>query len=75
MRWLMILALLFALLSSSRAEFPARIPTEKPDYPVSAAVARLYDQWNPHEDRGNELYCVVEIHALRAWSEFNGYAS
>ena len=36
--------------------FPALIPEEKPDYPVSAAVARLYDQWNPHEDRGNELY-------------------
>jgi len=36
--------------------FPALIPEEKPEYPVSAAVARLYDQWNPHEDRGNELY-------------------
>jgi len=36
--------------------FPALIPMKKPDYPVSAAVARLYDQWNPHEDRANELY-------------------
>ena len=37
--------------------FPAIIPMEKPtDRPLSAATERLYDQWNPHEDRGNELY-------------------
>ena len=36
--------------------FPALIPMEKPEYPVSVSVARLYDQWNPHEDRRNELY-------------------
>ncbi len=37
--------------------FPARVPVEKPtDRPLSAAGERLYDQWNPLEDRGNELY-------------------
>jgi hypothetical protein len=37
--------------------FPAIIPLEKPqDRQLSAAMARMYDVWNPHEDRGNELY-------------------
>lgn len=37
--------------------FPANLPAEKPaSQPLSAAIERLYDVWNPHEDRGNELY-------------------
>ena len=40
-------------------------PPEKPDYPVSVAVARLYDQWNPHEDRGNELYSNFKYSPLK----------
>ena len=37
--------------------FPAILSLTKPtDRPLSAAMQRLYDQWNPHEDRGNELY-------------------
>ncbi len=37
--------------------FPAIMPMEKPtDRPLSAAMARMYDVWNPHEDRGNELF-------------------
>lgn len=36
--------------------FPAKIPMTKPDRPLSAAMHRMYDQWNPHEDHGNELY-------------------
>ena len=42
--------------SAESEAYPAVIPLEKPDYPVSKSVARLYDQWNPYEDRGNELY-------------------
>ncbi|MGB2129105.1 MAG: glycoside hydrolase family 117 protein [Flavicella sp.] len=38
------------------AAFPAVVPLEKPNIPLSAAMHRMYDQWNPHEDRGNELY-------------------
>jgi hypothetical protein len=37
--------------------FPAIIPLEKPtDRPLSAAMARMYDVWNPHEDRANPFY-------------------
>jgi len=37
--------------------FPARIPLEKPtDRQLSAAMHRMYDVWNPHEDRGNEFF-------------------
>jgi hypothetical protein len=37
--------------------FPLEIPLEKPnDRPLSAATARLYDVWNPQEDRGNEFF-------------------
>jgi hypothetical protein len=61
----MLLALLLELPSFSRAEFPALVPQEKPDYPVSAAVARLYDQWNPYEDRGNELYSNFKYSPLK----------
>ncbi|RZO87620.1 MAG: glycoside hydrolase, partial [Kiritimatiellaceae bacterium] len=36
--------------------FPALIPEEKPAVRVSPAVERLYDEWNPYEDRANDLY-------------------
>jgi hypothetical protein len=37
--------------------FPAVIPLEKPtDRPLSAAMARMYDVWNPHEDRANPFF-------------------
>jgi hypothetical protein len=37
--------------------FPAVIPPEKPtDRPLSAAMARMYDVWNPHEDRANPFF-------------------
>ncbi|RME43195.1 MAG: glycoside hydrolase [Chloroflexi bacterium] len=37
--------------------FPGLIPPEKPrDRPLSAAMERLYDFWNPYEDRSNGLY-------------------
>ena len=42
------------------SEFPSKIPLEKPTFEISPAVERLYDNWNPHEDRENELFsCVV----------------
>lgn len=50
-----LISLLWPFLSHAGV-FPAKIPSEKPDYPVSAAVERLYDVWNPYEDRGSELY-------------------
>ena len=42
---------------SQQNPFPARLPNEKPqDRSLSAAISRLYDTWNPHEDRGNPFY-------------------
>ena len=36
--------------------FPGVVPSEKPNQELSAAMHRMYDRWNPHEDRDNELY-------------------
>ena len=37
--------------------FPGVIPQEKPkERQLSAAMVRMYDVWNPYEDRENELY-------------------
>jgi hypothetical protein len=47
--------------------FPAVIPLEKPDRPLSAAMERMYDNWNPHEDRGNELYSNFRFSRLNGF--------
>ena len=66
MKWMMCyFAVLSALPFAGAAEFPALIPETKPETPVSAAVARLYDQWNPHEDRANELYSNFKYTPLK----------
>jgi hypothetical protein len=37
--------------------FPSLLPAEKPqDRKLSAAMHRMYDQWNPYEDRNNPFY-------------------
>jgi len=42
---------------------------EKPtDRPLSAAMRRLYDEWHPHEDRGNELYSNFKYSRLEGFS-------
>ena len=47
-------------MSNSRQDdkaFPAVIPLEKPkDRRLSIAMERMYDVWNPHEDRGNVFF-------------------
>ena len=49
--------------------FPAVLPKEKPtDRPLSAAMQRLYDVWNPHEDRDNELYSNFKYSRLEGFS-------
>ncbi|GAB6165926.1 hypothetical protein JCM19992_19260 [Thermostilla marina] len=49
--------------------FPARIPPTKPENrPLSAAMQRLYDQWNPYGDRGNELYSNFKYSPLEGFS-------
>jgi hypothetical protein len=46
------------MMSQPRAKaFPSMIPMEKPsDRQLSAAMHRMYDVWNPHEDRGNPFF-------------------
>lgn len=49
--------------------FPAKIPMEKPtDIKLSSAMERLYDEWNPHEDRGNELYSNFKYSRLEGFT-------
>jgi len=48
--------------------FPALIPAKKPDGPLSAATGRLYDRWNPHEDRANELFSNFKYSPLEGLS-------
>ncbi|MHC4749562.1 MAG: glycoside hydrolase family 117 protein [Planctomycetota bacterium] len=55
-------------LRASKA-FPAKLPLEKPtDRKLSAAMERLYDVWNPHEDRGNEFFSNFKYSRLEGFS-------
>jgi hypothetical protein len=52
--------------------FPAKSPVIKPtDRPLSTAMQRLYDQWNPQEDRANELYSNFKYSRLEGFSYEN----
>ena len=59
-----ILVLIVLLLGSNAYSFPALIPSVKPNDKISPAIERLYDQWNPHEDRANELYSNFKYSAI-----------
>ncbi len=49
--------------------FPAVMPEEKPtDRPLSASWSRMWDRWNPHEDRGNELFSNFKYTPLQGFS-------
>ena len=49
--------------------FPAVMPQEKPtDRPLSASWSRMWDRWNPHEDRGNELFSNFKYTLLQGFS-------
>ena len=73
-----ILLFLLGFVPPSQAQdrpFPALIPLKKPtDRPLSAAMHRLYDVWNPHEDRDNELYSNFKYSSLQGLSH-DGYVS
>ena len=45
-----------AIKSKETPIFPAVMPVKKPEYPLSLAIQRMYGQWNPYEDRSNDLY-------------------
>lgn len=54
---------------SGAKAFPAKMPLAKPtDRPLSAATERLYDVWNPHEDRGNEFFSNFRYSRLEGLS-------
>ena len=62
---LFALVLLSGLIQAEEV-FSALIPREKPTgRPISRAVERLYDQWNPLEDRNNELYSNFKYTRLK----------
>jgi alpha-L-fucosidase len=68
--WLAVLG--SSVYGENTKPFPAKMPMEKPtDRKLSAAVERLYDQWNPHEDRGNELYSNFKYSRLEGFSYDN----
>ena len=48
--------------------FPAKLPLEKPDRELSASMERMYDIWNPHEDRGNEFFSNFKYSPLGGFS-------
>ena len=55
--------------TSGPKPFPAVMPEEKPtDRPLSASWSRMWDQWNPHEDRGNELFSNFRYTPLQGFS-------
>ncbi len=52
----------------SEQPFPAVMPDEKPtDRALSASWSRMWGRWNPHEDRGNQLYSNFRYTPLRGF--------
>ena len=52
------------------SSYPSLIPNRKPtDRPLSAATQRMFDVWDPHEDRGNPLYSNFKYSALEGLEE------
>ena len=60
-----ILMLLVLSIGLSAYSFPALIPSVKPNDEISPAIERLYNEWNPHEDRANELYSNFKYSAIK----------
>ena len=57
--------LLVLSIGLSAYSFPALIPSVKPNGEISPAIERLYNEWNPHEDRANELYSNFKYSAIK----------
>ncbi|QVY66093.1 family 43 glycosylhydrolase [Polaribacter sp. Q13] len=56
---------------ASKEEFPFFIPAEKPDRPLSAAVARNYDAYDKIRPEQNELYTQFKYTELKGF-DYNG---
>ncbi|MHC4330201.1 MAG: glycoside hydrolase family 117 protein [Planctomycetota bacterium] len=62
-------ALVYGRDSPADKAFPAKIPLEKPSgSKLSAAMERMYDVWNPHEDRANEFFSNFKYSRLEGFS-------
>ena len=71
----LVLASVAQTIAEKPKPFPALIPEAKPaDRKLSIAMQRLYDVWNPHEDRGNELYSNFKYTPLEGLS-YDRYVS
>ena len=61
--------LCLAATAAAPKPFPAVMPDEKPtDRSLSSSWSRMWDRWNPHEDRGNELYSNFRYTPLEGFS-------
>tara|TARA_A100001015_G_scaffold70735_1_gene78334 strand:- start:9010 stop:10254 length:1245 start_codon:yes stop_codon:yes gene_type:complete len=69
MKWVWLLLCGVSVVSAWGAPFPGVVPSEKPTFPLSAAMERLYDRWNPHEDRNNELYSNFKYTPLKGFKK------
>lgn len=66
--WLISCILISPNLANEQA-FPAKMPQRKPkNRQLSAAMERLYDVWNPHEDRANELFSNFKYSRLEGFA-------
>ncbi|MFI3269306.1 MAG: family 43 glycosylhydrolase [Rikenellaceae bacterium] len=54
------------------AEFPFMIPEEKPEFQLSAATERLYDQYGATSPQTNELFSVFYFSPIEGFDYDNG---
>ncbi|MFI3319900.1 MAG: hypothetical protein SNH01_02840 [Rikenellaceae bacterium] len=52
--------------------FPHKMPTEKPDYPISAATARMFDNYPTPRVQDNEFYTTFKYTELKGFDNDNG---
>ena len=52
--------------------FPHKMPTEKPDYPVSAATERMFDNYPTPRVQDNEFYTTFKYTELKGFDYDDG---
>ncbi len=61
----MIASSAFAQIEECSQPFPYKMPTEKPEFEMSPAMERVYDQYGASTPQGNELYTQFKYTALQ----------
>jgi hypothetical protein len=60
-----VLPKIMEVLQMKEKGFPARMPVKQPtDRLLSAAMKRMYEVWNPYEDRSNPFYTSFKYSAI-----------